>query len=185
MSDEVVPATAGDVLGTPLSVTYKGGVHPVCRPTLAVLDRVEEMVALRAVRECEKQAKYLPAAVSARREKELFAKLDAAENASGGRLWQAEMEADDGARGFYLMLYACLQVGREKAKDKDSLPPPVAFEDMPDLVATAPEMAVVSRAVVRGFFTKVAERRRLPAGAVEEAMRRAEAKAAEGGTAAT
>lgn len=183
MSEEAAPATAGDVIGSPLTLTYKGNAHPVSRPVLRVLDRVEELVALRAVAANERQSKYLPAAVSARREKELFAKLDACENATGGKLWQAEFEADGGARGLQLILFACLEVGREKAKDKESLPPPIPFEDITDVLNQSPEAAYVSRAVVRGFFTRAAERRKIPAAQVEQAL--AKAEAAEGGTGAT
>lgn len=172
-------ASAGDVLGTPLSLTYKGHTHPVWRPTLRVLDRVEELVAQRAVAAAEKQAKYLPPKTVAKREKELFAKLDAEENATGGKLWQGEFQGDGGARGMCLILFACLEEARSKTADKSALPPAIPFDDVAEVLNESPEAAAVGKVLLKSFFSLAARRKKTPVAAVEKAMAEVEEMAAE------
>lgn len=167
------PATAGDVLGTPLSLTYQGHTHPVWRPTLRVLDRVEELVAQRAVAACERQ-KFLPPKVYAELKERLYAKLGAEEHATGGSLWQDQFNADGGARGLSLILFCCLAEARDRAADKSALPPAIPFEDLPAVLNEAPEAARVGRALLKGFFKLAAGKRKIPAAAVEQAMQAAE-----------
>lgn len=177
-------ATAGDVLGTPLSLTYRGHVHPVWRPTLRVLDRVEELVALRAVDACERQ-KFLPPKVYAELKDGVYARLRAEEHATGGSLWQEQFQADGGARGLLLILAACLAEARDKAADKSTLPPPIPFDDLTDVLNEAPEGAAVGRAILKSFFSLCAKRKRAPAGVVEKALAEADRTPPPDGTALT
>lgn len=175
MSDSSGAASAGDVLGgagVPLELTYKGRKHPVSPPTLAVLDRVEKAVAARAAAAVGELADVLPPKDFADLKADLMAKLRAKEHATGGVLWQAEFAADGGLRGLQLVLWACLEDARERAADKATLPPPVPFEQLPDVFADSPDAEAVAAVLLPDFFRAAAKRRRVPAAAVESALAR-------------
>ena len=173
MSD-TAPA-AGDLLGSagvPLSVTYRGHQHPVSPPTLAVLDRVEKLVAARQNAAVNDLEGVLPAADHAELKADLMAQLKAREHRTGGRLWAAEFAADGGQRGLCLMLWGCLEEARSQAADPKSLPPATPFDDVPALLRESPDAEMVAAVLLPDFISAVGQRRNLPAAAVGEMIRR-------------
>lgn len=173
MSD--TPASAGDLLGSagvPLSITFRDKAHPVSPPTLAVLDRVEKLVAVRQNEAVNELDGVLPPEDVETNRQDLMAKLRAKEHRTGGKLWATEFAADGGARGLCLMLWACLEEGRKQASDPKTLPPAIAFDDIPAVLAESPDAQMVAAVLLPSFMQAVGERRKLPAAAVAEMVER-------------
>jgi hypothetical protein len=164
------PLSAGDLLGSdgvPNAVTHDGRSHPLAPPDmLGVLERVEATIAQQAVAELGRQAAFMPKEWTAKREKDLMRRLGLREHRTGGAMWAEEFEADGGTRGVLLVLYACLVEGRDLAKDKAALPPPIAFDDLPGVLLQSPDAKTVAALLVPDFFGKVAGVRNLPPEAV-------------------
>lgn len=171
MPTDPLPASAGDVLGaagTPLTLTYRGQAHPASPATLAVVDRVEKLVAARQTAAVSELEGVLSPAELADLRRDLRAGLKAREHATGGSMWASEMGADGGTRGLMLILFACLEQARETAKDPKSLPPPISFEDMTTVLFESPDAAEVAALLMPDFFLRVGERKKLPPATVQK-----------------
>lgn len=170
------PTSAGDILGgsaIPLTITFRGKTHTVSPPTLAVLDRVEKLVAMQAAESIREQAEYMPPEWVKQQEDKLGAMLRVREHRTGGKLWQEAFEADGGLRALQLMLFACLEEARAGTADQQSLPPPIRFESIPDLLAESAEAGTVANLLLPDFFRAAAKRRKASAAAVEQAIEKA------------
>jgi hypothetical protein len=169
MSD--TPLSAGDLLGSagvPLHITHNGHPHPLAPPdSLRVLDRVEKVIATQAAAEVARQAEYMPRAFAAKQEADLLRRLRLREHATGGAVWAEEFQADGGARGVLLVLYACLLEGRDLCRDKVSLPPPIGWDDLPAVLKSSPDAQTVAALLVPDFFRAVGVRKNLPPEAME------------------
>lgn len=162
--------SAGDALGAagaPVRLTFRGHTHPVSPPTARVIDRVEKLVAFRVNAAAHELADTLPAADAHALRQSVLDDLKARRHATGGPLWAAEFAGDGGQRGTWLMLFACLEEGRAEEPEKDSLPPPLAFEDMPDVLAESPDAAAVVAVLLPDFIRAAGRKGRLPAAAVQ------------------
>jgi len=166
---EPIPGTVGDVLGAagaPIALTFRGASHPVSYPTLRVLDRAEKLVAMRASAAIAELADVLPTEELAEQKRELNSMIRSKQHGTGGKLWAEEFGQDGGMRGVLIMLWCCLEEARD-GKPKESLPPPVAFDDMPLLLSESPDVFAVMGIVVPDFIRAAGTRRRLPAASLD------------------
>lgn len=171
MSD--TPTSAADILGvsgTPVTITYKGQRHPISPPVATVLDLVEQTVARRALQAIQDDAEFMPPEWTAEQRAQLGALMRQREHATGGKLWAAEFSADGGMRGLQLVLWACLEDARTRAKDKATLPPAIPFDDMTTVLAESPDAGAVAELWMPDFFKAAGKRRKMPAAVVEKAI---------------
>lgn len=171
MSAQPVPGTVGDVLGNAgvvVSLTYMGRPHPVSYPTPRVLDRVEKLVAQRASAAIAELADVLPPAEHQSAKDRFHELLLAKEHGTGGKLWVKEFEADGGLRGVLMMLWACLEEGRDISKDKAKLAPPIPFEDMATVLQESPDAQTAILMVLPDFIRAAGQRRKFPAAMIAE-----------------
>lgn len=163
---------AGDLLGAsgvPLSLRFDGREHPVSYPTLRVLDRVEKLVVRRAIDAIEELATVLSREEMAAARAELNSMVRAREHATGGRLWAQEFGADGGLRGLQLLLWACMEEGREALPIAER-GQPVPFDDMPTIMAESPDAGSVIAQVLPDFTAAVGKKRKIPAAKLQQMM---------------
>ena len=168
MSVENPVGTVGDVLGiagVPMTITYEGKQHPVSPPTLRVLDRVEKLVAQRAMAAVNEMADYLSTADYTAQKEALEGLLRTRQHATLGKLWAEEFKTSS---GLTLLYWACLEEARDQSPNPKQLPPQIPLDKMSKLLRESPDATMVFMIVVPSFIQAVGEKANLPLSQIEE-----------------
>lgn len=148
--------------GAPMTLTYNGHEHPVAPATLRVLDRVEKMVAKLASSELAALKDALDAAEYADLRGDFGAMLRAGDHKTYGKIWMEQIYAEAGTRGVRIVLFCCLEEGRDLSKRPKELPDALPFDAMFDVLQNSPDAKEVLAIMVPDFFRATLEDKRIP-----------------------
>jgi hypothetical protein len=164
------PASVADCLGNagPAHVLrFRGAAYPVHAPTPAAVARVERLIVRRAMDSLEELREVYSPAEWAAEQDALRVAVRTREHRPGGRLWNAEMQADGAGRSLVYVLWA----GLTEAAD-------LPFEVAQAMLTHAPDEAMLAvAAVLPDFTSRVAERLGQPPAKATALRAKAEAEA--------
>jgi len=167
--------TVGDMLGasgSTLTLTWNGVKYPVAYPTLKVTDRVEKLVARRALDEIAALKEILSQGEFAEMKAELNSQIRAGQHGSGGAMWVAEFTADGGSRGLCFILWASLAEARESLPPAERAKiPEIAFDDIPKVIEESEDAAMVLAMISPDFVKAVGIRKRINTAKMEAGLR--------------
>lgn len=145
-----------------MTLTYNGHEHPVAPATLRVLDRVEKMVAKLASSELAALKDTLDADEYDALRGDFGAMLRAGDHKTYGKIWMEQIYAEAGSRGVRIMLFCCLEEGRDLSKRPKELPDAIPFDRMFDVLQESPDAKEVLAIMVPDFFHATLGDKRVP-----------------------
>lgn len=167
--------TVGDVLGTSGSTLYLtwGGVkYPVAYPTLATTDRIEKLVARRALDEINKLKDIYTPEEFTDEMREYRRLIRSGQHGSGGDMWTAEFTADGCGRGLCFMLWASLAEARESLPPAERAKiPEIPFEDVNKVIEESEDAAMAVAMISPDFAKAVGQKKRRNTATIEAALR--------------